>query len=234
SAIHTDLVVARQRSGQQRFEQIDSPKRQQYAQSAANQTERETFNHYLPHDPPATRAETRADGQFTLPRRRPRQHQIRDVDAGHQQHERDRAEQYVKRLARIARQLFVRRPDQPAQTFVLREPFFYAAGDGARVFLRLRDRHAGFEPSHENNEVIVARVHAVAGGKGDGRPQFDLGQVVEERQSPRHHAGDGETFAAEFDLAPDDRAVAAEAAPPQTVTEQYDAMPSELIFFRRE
>src|SRR5262250_577420 len=82
--------------------------------------------------------------------------------------------------------------------------------------------------------MIVARVHAVAGRKSYGRPQFDFRIVVEERQSPRHHAGDGEVFAAEFDLASYDRAVAAEAALPQTVTEQYDAMPPELIFFRSE
>src|SRR5262249_18349430 len=110
-----------------------------------------------------------------------------------------------------------RRPPDRAADIIDRELFFHSAGDGTRGFLRLLARRAGSEPAHKIDEVIVTRVHAVARRKGDWCPQFDFRNVVKERQSLRHHAGDSEAFAAEFDLASDDRPVGAETPLPQTV-----------------
>ena len=56
----------------------------------------------LPQQPAAGSAQRRSDGQLALTSGRSREQQVRDVDAGDQQHEKDRAEQDQQRPPDVA------------------------------------------------------------------------------------------------------------------------------------
>ena len=79
--------------GHERQRGADREPREQHAERRAQQRQHDGFGQQLPHDPPASRAEGHADGQFAAPRGETRHLQVRDVDAGDQQHERHRPEQ---------------------------------------------------------------------------------------------------------------------------------------------
>ena len=77
----------------ERQRDVDREPREQHAERRAQQRQHDRFRQQLTHDPPPSRAERHADGQFAAARGEPRHLQVRDVDAGDQQHERHRAEQ---------------------------------------------------------------------------------------------------------------------------------------------
>jgi hypothetical protein len=68
----------------------------------------------LPDDPPARRAERRADRQLAAARDAAGEQQVRDVRAGDEQHERDRALQDEQRATAAVDGELVQRPDEHA------------------------------------------------------------------------------------------------------------------------
>ena len=85
------------------------------------------------------------------------EHQVREIGARDEQHERNRAEQHEQRQPRVADEILVQGHDERAPVFVLggvlqRE----AAGD--RIELRLRAGHgdARFQLGHAAVVVVVA------------------------------------------------------------------------------
>ncbi len=61
--------------------------------AAPTQRQHDRLRQQLAHDAPASRAESHADGQLAAARAEPRHLQVRDVDAGDQEHERHRPEE---------------------------------------------------------------------------------------------------------------------------------------------
>ena len=57
------------------------------ARESAEARKQQALGDHLPDEPPAARAERRANGHLALPRRRAHEQQVRDVHAGEQQHE---------------------------------------------------------------------------------------------------------------------------------------------------
>ena len=76
---------------------------------AAAGREHQTFGKHLAHQPPASGAKRRAHAELALARGAARQQQIRDVDAGHEQHQHDRADQREKRRPELPDHLFLQR-----------------------------------------------------------------------------------------------------------------------------
>ncbi len=77
----------------ERQRDADRDLREHHAERRAEQRQHDRFGQQLTHDPPASRAEGHAYGQFAAARGEARHLQVRDVDAGDQQHERHRPEQ---------------------------------------------------------------------------------------------------------------------------------------------
>ena len=94
--VERDLRFVRDRV--RRHERRESPagrrRRAAVPSDAGGEREDQALGQQLPHQPPAARAERRADGHLALARRRPRQQQVRDVRARDQQQQPDRAEQH--------------------------------------------------------------------------------------------------------------------------------------------
>jgi hypothetical protein len=77
----------------ERQRDADGELREHHAERRPQQRQHHRFSQQLAHDPPASGAEGHADGQFTAARGEARHLQVRDVDAGDQEHERDSPEQ---------------------------------------------------------------------------------------------------------------------------------------------
>jgi len=78
-----------------------SPHREDEAGGATHQAERDAFRKQLSNDAPPSCAKRDPDAEFAGSGRRSRQHQIRKVEAGDQQHARDRSEQDEERRLRV-------------------------------------------------------------------------------------------------------------------------------------
>jgi hypothetical protein len=76
-----------------------------------NDREDEAFGQELSNDPRATRPQSRAHGELAIPRRRPREDQMRDVRARDEEHARDGAEKDHERQPHVADELFTKRND---------------------------------------------------------------------------------------------------------------------------
>lgn len=74
-----------------------APARQHYANDAAHRREQRGFGEDLPNEMPSAGAERHAHCHFLFAPGGARQHQIRDVRAGDQQDDSDRAEQDVEK-----------------------------------------------------------------------------------------------------------------------------------------
>ena len=71
----------------ERQREVDRDLREHHAERRAHERQHDRFRQQLTHDPPASRAEGHADGQFAAARGEVRHLQVRDVDAGDQEHE---------------------------------------------------------------------------------------------------------------------------------------------------
>ena len=74
---------------------------------AAARREHQAFSKHLAHQPAAAGAKRRAHAELALARGAARQQQIRDVDAGNEQHERNRAHQREQRRPELSHHLIL-------------------------------------------------------------------------------------------------------------------------------
>src|SRR6266516_5710715 len=95
-AVDADLLNVRQVEPAQRAKDAGAPEREQQPQRAAEQREQRAFGQQLADQAKPSGAESGADGDLTLARRRARQQQVRGVGAGDEQNESDRAEENQK------------------------------------------------------------------------------------------------------------------------------------------
>ena len=181
----------------------------------------EPFGEHLSHEPPASGAEPRAQREFTLPSRGPRQHQVRDVGARDQQHDSAPPASATPASGR-------RRPPPrgsaipvPAESGLARRrprPFPEPVPDSARrsspSARQPGDRRAGSEPRDHRAALVATRVIA----------HLRRREGVRHRASRRRRAGISTSPAARRDLIrlavqaarrADDLAIPAELRPPR-------------------
>src|SRR5262249_48888106 len=103
-AVDADLFSSRQIVRETAGQRVYAPGRQQQPYRAAGHGQQQAFGQQLPHDPPASRAERRADGDLLLSRFGSRQQQVGHVGASDQQEEADRDQQRQQSRTRILRQ----------------------------------------------------------------------------------------------------------------------------------
>ena len=111
--IERRLVEPRNRNAiaNQREQAAMTQRRDGQPRDAARHREHQAFGEHLAHQPPALRAERGAHADLALARGAARQQQIRDVDAGHEQHEHDGAHQREQRRPELADHLFLQRKE---------------------------------------------------------------------------------------------------------------------------
>src|SRR5436309_4189250 len=95
-AVDADLLNVRQVEPAQRAKDAGAPEREQQPQRAAEQREQRAFGQQLADQAKPSGAESGADGDLALARRRARQQQVRGVGAGDEQNESDRTEENQK------------------------------------------------------------------------------------------------------------------------------------------
>ena len=88
--VHADFDGARQARGTERKQQVNSESLLRATQAG----EQQAFGRKLLDQTPAGGAQRGADGHLSVPRHSPRQSQVRQIDAGHQQHHADRCKQH--------------------------------------------------------------------------------------------------------------------------------------------
>jgi hypothetical protein len=100
--IDRHLREARNAGRAERHQRPRAPRGSDEAGGPAEQAEQGALGEELADQAGAARAERRPDGDLARARLRPRQQQVRHVDAGDQQHEADRAKQHEERLPDVA------------------------------------------------------------------------------------------------------------------------------------
>ena len=137
----------------ERQRDVDRDLREHHAERRAQQRQHDRFRQQLTHDPPASGAEGHADGQFAAARGEARHLQVRDVDAGDQQHERHRPEQDQQQRAHRLRAVLLQADRARERADVRRE---YALG--ARVRRRARSTDRSPAPSIPLPRVPASRL----------------------------------------------------------------------------
>ena len=183
----------------------------------------------------AAGAERGPHRQFLLPADAARQHQVGDVDAGHQQDHPDPGEQHQQGRPHLSDHLFVQRRNRGGPPGVgvgigLLEPRGDRRDAGARLF----DARARRQPSDCGQVVhvpdqLTRLVDHPRPGEEHRRPHVDLHRAGEagrtdhaaigEDEVGRHHPDDGRRFVVDRHGLADDAGIAAEAALPVAVAQ---------------
>ena len=222
----------------QRDEKGDAPSRQQEAHGAPHEGQEQVLRQQLGEDPPAARAERRADGHLPHAGGAPREEQARHVRAGDEEHEAHGAEKDQEGRAHLARDLGVQGndPDAPARV-AIRELGGEGRSDRRHFRLRRRGRLARLQPG-DRRGVAAALLRAFL-GEHHGRPEVrglsgERSRLQEEAETRRHDADDRDGTAVDLDGPPDDGRIAAEAALPEAVAEDHDLIVPVGTFVGRE
>ena len=121
-AVDLDLVEMRNVARHQRHDQIQRPEREQTSASDAEGIEHEVLGQRLPDDAAAGRAECQPDGELLAATADALELQVRNVRAGYQQDEADRAEEGVERGAEIVERLLVERHQRQRSADLVFQP----------------------------------------------------------------------------------------------------------------
>ena len=196
---------------------LESKPRDGDADRAAGDREQQAFSQDEPHHTPSRRAERETDGQLALPRRRPREEQVREVGAGDEEHQPDGAQQDECRRPHVFEQR--RRPWRRRQLPVLvlrKRPLFRlldSPGDGRELGVGLLERRARRETGEHVELADIAR-----DGQRIAAPRNpEVGP--DQDQSGRHHANHRRRAAAHANRAVQDGGIAAEAALPEAMAD---------------
>ena len=103
-----------------------------------------------------------AQRQLLLTGRSGRQQQVRNIGAGDQQDEADRAEQKRERVGRAAEERIVERHDLSVRaTWFLTARFDHLSGNDRRLCLRRSERDAWLEPADRNHPARLRNLPKV-------------------------------------------------------------------------
>ena len=118
-------------------------------------SEHDAFRQELPDHARAARAERRADGDFSLPRRRSRQKHVGDVGAGNQEDEDDRPEEDEKGRPNVSDDCVLERIDRDLAVGA-RILFLEAGGDPCDLRAGGGERDAGFQTGEDPQALALA------------------------------------------------------------------------------
>ena len=209
----------------------DREPREQHAERRAQQRQHDRFGQQLTHDPPASRAERHAHGQFAAARGEARHLQVRDVDAGDQQHERHRPEQDQQQRAHGLRAVLLQADRAHERADVRRECAFgreCAGGRDRRIVHQRRQfrcraflRHAWLHAAQQAEKRAPAGVAGPAIEQKDVRfrQRAEPGDHRPEAEVRRQHADDGTGDAVDGDGLSDDRRIGVERRAPQPIAD---------------
>ena len=224
----------------ERQRDVDRDLREHHAERRAQQRQHDRFRQQLTHDPPASRAEGHADGQFAAARGEARHLQVRDVDAGDQQHERHRPEQDQQQRAHRLRAVLLQADRARERADVRRECAFRpecAGGRDRRIVHQRRQfrfraflRHAWLHAAQQEEKRVPAGVAGPAIGQKDVRfRQRADPDHRPEAEVRRQHADDGTGEAVDGDGLSDDRRIGLERRAPQPIADDRAA----IVVWRR-
>ena len=218
---------------------LHRPPREHGCEHGTENREDETLDHQLPDQTPASRAERRADADFTLTRSRAREQQVGDVGTGDEQHDTDRPKQHEHpRFGAGPEHVIDQRPDANQVILVPhRVRVQYRRADLRHLSLGLLERHARLQP-RDALQVIAARADHTRAfvRRNDVRdPQVGWAQRSDRileigRHDPDHFVG----APLERNRAADDAGVAGEPPAPQSITEDDEFLPSVDFVVGRE
>ncbi len=183
-----DVGFGRQRVRRhQRHDRVEESCRQRHAEHAADDGEDHALGDELADDDPARGAAGAADGQLALPRRAASEHEVRDVRARDEQHERHRAEQQPQAVDELViEEIVLEQLDAGAPSGVRGgELGGETLGHGDHVVVRLGERDVRLQPAHDENPVEV--VVELIGREGERHPRVVLEPVT---RSGGQHADD--------------------------------------------
>jgi hypothetical protein len=227
--VERDLERARNADRVAGEERAEAGVAERGAECAADERKQHTFGQKLTQQPEAAGAEGRTDRELFLPRLGPRQNQVREVGAGDQQNEADRALQHPQRRADGADDITLQRlrldhvsgrgsPVRHVEVGPSRLlPFVDQPIDVGLCRLR---RHAGLQASDQEQEVAAAA----------GRERFRIDRQRQEHFDPlvvdvvagRHDADDARRGAVDRNDGADSRVGAAKVALPRRVRNDGD------------
>ena len=139
AAVDRDLAQARQVVGGDGEQSVEREAREEQAESAADQREHQALGQELAQEAGAAGADRGAQRHLALARRGAGEQQARDVGAGDQQHEGDRAEQHHDRGPDRADHVIAVGDDVDAEALLVGIALLDRGVDAAELGLRLRE-----------------------------------------------------------------------------------------------
>ena len=222
------LGNAWQLTGTERDQRAKTDPSQRKASRCSKEREHRALGDHLPHQPPLTGPEGRADGQLAISSSGAHQKKVGDVGAGDQQHREHDALQRIQRRARLADQLLAdvdREAAEPARLregLALRQPLHVAFDDHLHLPVELLDRGPRLQAGDHLAELVAAGLirHLL---RSEGERHVDP-DIVGQTEVRGHHPDDPVGFAVDADVAPDERAIAAVAGLPQAVGQDHEVV----------
>ncbi len=215
-------------------EEPDTDGRQAKPHETADDRQQRALDQQLADDAPARRAQRDADGHFARAAGRSREQQVRDVGAGDQEYEADRAHQRQEhQLDRPAVHAIVERHDARADVLVgigiIASQF---SRDGVHLCLRLRHRDAVAQPAEDiQGRAGIALLFQELRRVRERHPQVGAGGKLE---AFRHHADHRCWQLVDLDGAAENGRITAVAVLPHAVSQDDHGRRARPIVLRKE
>jgi len=179
----------------------------------------------------AAGAERRPDRHLARSTGGAREHQVRNVEAGNQQHHRDRPHHRQDDQLDVfgQRPLAHRLEIDPPALVAVGEGGGQVGRDGVAFLLRLSDRLSRRQPSEHHQPACAALLT-----DGEFRERQPQVLVLRELEAPRHDADHRVRPRIDLDAASDDGRIAVVAALPEIVGDQHDRLGAGAIVVRHE
>ena len=211
-----DVHVAqqlREAGGDDEGEEARAPEREHEAAAAPDEGQDEVLGQELPHEPAPAGSGGRAQGELLLPRRARGQQQVRDVGAGDEQDEADRAQQEREHVLGAAEEGLLDGDEARALASGFLAPGLeHVPADRGDLGLGRRHRDPRLQASDDGDPARLGNLAEVVRG-----PEGDAVFPGHELESRRHHPDHRPRLAVHVEGRPDDVVLAAEAALPRLV-----------------
>src|SRR5579859_635808 len=234
--VEMDIRSARQIDRSESKQRAESKIGHQQAQGASRERDEHALREQLLEKPPARGSHGDADSNFAASQAAASEKQIRNICTSNQQHEPDGAEKDQQEWTNVsANHLLVRQETDPE--FLADDSGEFAAkvlGDDVHLRLELHVGNAGFKARQH------ADVFSAAGGighEGKGSPDIrgttsrKVGGDGDRRETSRHNTDQSVRVAIQKNFPADLSRVRPEAARPQIVANDGDALSASTIIF---
>ena len=224
--VDADVVEPRKVLRQDSPQHDDAADRERCADHRAGQRQRERFGERLPHQPAAAGAKRKPHGPFATPGGGSRQQEARDVRTRNQQHQSGGDHQDPDAFGGRPDHVLKQRDQARLPIGISRR--LDAALDRGEIVRRLVRR----TPWRQAGDGIDVVEELLAGGAIEWQRPPDVHGLALRKaaissadvlEAGGHDANDGERLSAQADNASDNRAIGAEARPPDRVADDRDS-----------